>query len=496
METYILGTDIGTGSVKTVAIDITGKHFCSSQYYYPTINPQPGFSEQNSNEIFEAFLKSTCETVSKIGKHPLAISLSSAMHGIMAVDKNCKALSNLIIWSDLRSSKIANELRNSPEGKIIYTATGTPIHSMSPLCKIIWLKKNAEELFQKTHKFISIKEYIWYQLFNEFKVDYSIASATGLFDIGRLTWNETALNLAKISPECLSDPVPTHYLKKGLKKEIAVLLTIPADTSFCIGASDGCLANLGTDSIKTGIAAVTIGTSGAVRITRKSPLPNFSIMNFNYLLDEKTFICGAPINNAGNIIEWLLKKFLLNKSPAQKNYNELFDMIDKVPAGCKGLIFLPYLNGERAPVWDEQSCGVFFGITMQHDQAFFLRAAVEGICFALLEILKAIEIPAEPVKQINASGGFIHSAIWVQILADITSKKISVQHTEDASAIGAAYLAFKALNLIQNYSSLQQETKIYIYPQKKFETVYEKNYTIFKTLYPLLKDSMHLASPV
>lgn len=492
MGAYILGADIGTGSVKTVAIDVTGNILCSSQCYYPTLNPQPHFNEQSPQVIFDAFVKSIRETVSKLKILPAAVSLSSAMHSLVCVDERGNALSNLIIWSDSRSAAIANKLKNSAEGKIVYTTTGTPIHAMSPLCKIIWLKKNAAELFTKTYKFVSIKEYIWYQLFHEFEIDHSLASATGLFDIKTLNWSTIALNLAGITPGNLSKPVPTKYVRNGLVEEMASLLSIPDGTLFCIGASDGCLANLGTNSLMPGIAAITIGTSGAVRITRTKPLYNYTVMNFNYLLDEQTFICGGPINNGGNIIEWLLQKFMHTTTPPATMYTALFDAIAKVPSGCNGLLFLPYLNGERAPVWDEQSCGVFFGVTLQHTQSFFLRAVLEGICFALLDVLKTIEDPSEPVQQINASGGFVHSIVWMQLLSDITGKKISVQHTEDASALGAAYLALKALGVIENYKLLQKKEEIIIYPQSQFEQVYDRNYQVFKTLYPALKSSMHL----
>ena len=150
MHSYILGTDIGTGSTKTVAVDFSGKVLCTSQCYYAIQSPEPGYNEQEPGEIFNAFIKTIKETVSKMDGPPAAISLSSAMHGLIAVDESCQPLTKLILWSDARSSTIAERLKNLPEGKSIYEATGTPIHSMSPLCKIIWLRENASELFSKS----------------------------------------------------------------------------------------------------------------------------------------------------------------------------------------------------------------------------------------------------------------------------------------------------------------------------------------------------------
>jgi gluconokinase len=492
MHSYILGTDIGTGSTKTVAVDFSGKVLCTSQCYYGIQSPKPGYDEQEPGEIFNAFIKSIKETASKMDGPPAALSLSSAMHSLMAVDERCQPLTKLILWSDARSSTIAERLKNSPEGKSIYEATGTPIHSMSPLCKIIWLRENASELFSKTAKFISIKEYIWFQLFQKFEIDYSLASATGLFDIEHLAWNKESLTLAGITEKKLSQPVPTHFIRKGLEEKIASVLQIPPSTPFCIGASDGCLANLGTNSLKSDTAAITIGTSGAVRIARTTPLRNYSTMSFNYLLDEDTFICGGPINNGGSVVQWLLKNFLSREPVKEEDYRELFEMIETVPAGCKGLLFLPYINGERAPMWDEESSGVFFGVKSYHSQAYFLRAALEGACFTLQEVLSSIEDPTQPIQQVNASGGFVQSPVWVQLLADVTGKKISILQTQDASAIGAAWLCLKALHIIPDYSSLQQETGTDIHPQKEAVEVYKKASVIFKTLYPSLKDSMHL----
>jgi gluconokinase len=491
MQSYILGTDIGTGSTKTVAADFSGKVLCSSQNYHSTLSPEPGYSEQDPVSIFNAFIESIHEAVLKVGNPPAAISLSSAMHGLIAVDESGHPLSNLILWSDSRSSSIADEIKNSPQGKSIYEATGTPIHSMSPLCKIIWLQKNKPELFQKTYKFISIKEYIWHRLFGEFKIDHSLASATGLFHIEELAWNSESLSLAAITKEHLSQPVSTSYIKAGLPEQIAALLHVPASTPFCIGASDGCLANLGTNAMEPGVAAITIGTSGAVRVARKKPSRDFSAMSFNYILDEQTFICGGPTNNGGSVVEWLLRNFLSHQTVQEKEYTELFTRIEQIPAGCEGLIFLPYLNGERAPLWDEEACGVFFGVKSHHHQAHFLRAALEAICFSLKDILSSVEDSSNPIYQINASGGFVHSQVWMQLLADISGKQVSVQQTKDASAIGAAYLALKALNIIVDYSTLQKGTKI-LHPHEEVTEVYKKTYAVFKTLYPGLKASMHL----
>ncbi len=390
-QPYVIGIDIGTGSAKAVAVTEKGNVIADAQFYYPVNSPQPGFSEQDPQTIWEAFVKSIHQIIEALQYAPVSISLSSAMHSLVAVDQANKPITNLITWADTRSEQIAAEIRQSSIAEDLYRQTGTPIHSMSPLCKIIWLKENEPLIFKDAFKFISIKEFIWYKLFNVYETDHSIASATGLFNIQTLEWNSTSLQLCNINSGRLSKIVATDFTRKNLNASVSALLHIPGDTLFCIGASDGCLANIGSYSTGAGIAAITIGTSGAVRIASQKPIFNFSAMTFNYVLDEKTFICGGPVNNGGNVVSWLFKTFLNNESPSEKDYTDFFKSVDTIPAGSKGLIFLPYLYGERAPVWDEESCGVFFGIKSYHTNAHFLRAAIEGICYSLNHILEIIE---------------------------------------------------------------------------------------------------------
>jgi gluconokinase len=492
MEDYFIGMDIGTGSTKAIAMDLSGKVLYSCQSHYGSLQTQPEFNEQNPREILQTFTDIIGQTVLNMDASPAIISLSSAMHSIMAVDATGEPLSNLITWQDKRSAALADQLRNSEEGHLIYSETGTPLHAMTPLTKIRWIKDHQPELFKKASRFISIKEYIWFQLFGEFKVDHSIASATGMFDIKNLEWYQPALSFAGITPDKLSLPVETHYIKNDIAPYIAARAGLPATTPFCIGASDGCLANLGTHSIKKGIAAVTIGTSGAVRILTDKPLTDPLSMPFSYILEKDHFICGGPVNNGGNILQWLLGSFLLQPSFNEKDYEELFKKAGNISAGSNQLIFLPYLNGERAPLWDEESCGLFFGLRPYHTQSHFLRAALEGVCFALKQVLIKLEELNGPIEQLNASGGFIRSAGWMQLLADITGKNISLHQTEDASAIGAAILALKATGRIRSYSEMEMESKRLIHPQTEFREVYEKNFSIFKMIYPALRECMHM----
>jgi len=479
---YVLGTDIGTGSVKAVAIALNGRLLGSLQEDYPSGPSTPGRNEQEPLLLFQTWLTAVRTLIERMGRPPDCISFSSSMHGIMAVDEKGEPLTPLITWSDLRAAGEASALRALPAGEDIYNHTGTPIHAMSPLCKLVWLRRNEPELFQRTHRFIAIKEFIWHRLFGEFAVDQSIASATGLFDIETKNWYGPALDYAGITPDRLSRPVPTGYLKKGCTPALADQLRITGAVSFCIGASDGCLASLGTDALSPGTAAVTIGTSGAVRLALDRPLRRWPAMPFSYILDEKIFICGGPVNNGGNTVHWLLRRFCNGET----DYDKLFAEAQSVAPGAEGLVFLPYLHGERAPVWDEQSCGVYFGIGPQHGRAHFIRAALEGICFGLRQVLELLEEEGAQVEELCVSGGFVRSRFWLQLLADTTRKSLRITATADASATGAAWLALEALG--HTIDKKQDEGKR-VEPQAV--DAYEKNFTIYSRLYPALKAVMH-----
>jgi gluconokinase len=484
---YLIGIDIGTGSTKAVAVDASGNALATSQVPYPTLNTIPGVSEQVPEIIWQAFLKCISRITQALKETPSAICLSSAMHSVIPVDNHGVPLANMITWADNRSATVASKLKDSSKAKSIYEATGTPIHPMSPLCKIKWICEDNPHLFSRTSKFISIKEFVWFKLFNVFEVDYSIASATGLFNITKLHWHEDSLSIAGLTLAHLSEPVNTTFFRRGINETLAKEIHLPANVPFMIGGSDGCLANEGSFATRSGIAALTIGTSGAIRVAGNDPVLNWSQMTFNYRLDEKTFISGGPINNGGVALKWYAKSLLKKSLETNEDYDQLLQSITTVPAGCNGLIFLPYILGERAPIWNSSSCGVFFGITAQHQQEHFTRAVIEGIVFSLYQIARGIEQAGQPIKQIHVSGGFVRSDEWVQLLANVFGKKICLVNTEDASAMGAAFLGMKTMGINGSYLEFDESEATIFLPDEKEHAIYEeKIFPVYEQLYKSL----------
>lgn len=484
---YVLGIDIGTTNTKAVAFALDGKIIARANTSYLYSSEKEGYHELDPDILLNAVTEVIKTAVADVPHHQLiAVSFSAAMHGLIAVDKNCRPLTKMITWADLRSREYATQLKNTEAGKRIYERTGVPVHPMSPLCKLMWMRDHLPGIFNSAHKFISIKEYVFYKFFNEYLIDHSIASATGLFDIYDKIWNEEALEIAGISADKLSTTVPATHVISGLKIDLGIKKDIP----FVIGASDGCLAHIGSNALKDGDVSVTIGTSGAVRIMTGQPLRDQHQRVFNYILSDGLFISGGPLNNGGNVLQWFAAGFMKKPFVKPEDFEEFIDNALSTDAGADGLVFLPYIHGERAPVWDADAKGVFWGVTSAHTIQHFMRAIMEGISFGLLGILQTLEEITGNINNIYASGGFIKSEKWVTLLAEILGRPLHITQAEDSSAAGAAIIAMKALGIINNL----EETSSFFQIERTYEPnltntdAYKKNYTVYSALYDKLKD--------
>jgi len=497
----IIGVDIGTTSTRAIVFDLSGKVVQACYKEYPLLTPQATYSEQEPEVIFAAVLSTLKGALANVNqKELLGISFSSAMHSLLLVDATGNPLTNAIIWADNRSQQQADTLRETPAGKMLHHSTGTPVHPMSPLCKLMWFREHEPDLFNQTAKFISVKEFVFYRLFGKYLIDFSIASSTGLFDIRQLTWFAPALALAGVSSHQLSEPVSPDHQETKLNPTYAADLNLSKPVPFIIGASDGCLSNLSLPITGPGVAALTIGTSGAIRVTTPQPANDFQHRLFSYILLPNQFVVGGPVNNGGLILRWYRDTFGAAEIAEAREkglaaYDLLLQHAATVPPGADGLVFLPYLLGERAPIWDAQARGVFFGINPNHTKAHFTRALLEGIIFGVYQVNQALEETTGPVEVIYANGGFARSAFWVQLTADIFGKKVYVQETVESSAWGAALLGLQALNINPTLPEQDASATDQVFlPNLEHHARYKKNFHIFEKLYPLLKEPMDLVS--
>lgn len=461
---YYLGVDIGTTSTKAVLYGEKGTVISMHHAGYPLYSPAPAIAEQDPEEIFQAVLETIKVAIKKgeiDSKNLKLVSFSSAMHSLIAMDENDKPLTRCITWADSRATSWADTIKNELNGLAIYRRTGTPIHPMSPLAKITWLRNDETELFNQTSKFIGIKEYIFHKLFGKYVIDYSIASATGMFNLEQLTWDEEALKVAGINSDKLSELVPTTYYLTGLQQEYAVELGLPAETPFVVGASDGVLSNLGVNAIDPGVVAVTIGTSGAIRTVTDRPVTDPKGRIFCYALTDKHWVVGGPVNNGGMTFRWVRDELASAEVETAKRlgidpYEVLTKIASGVTPGADGLIFHPYLAGERAPLWNANARGSFFGLGLHHKKEHMIRAVLEGVIFNLYSVLLALQEMIGVPKKIQATGGFARSELWRQMMADIFNQEVVVPESFESSCLGAIVLGMYALGEIDDFSIMSE----------------------------------------
>ncbi len=482
MEKHVLGIDIGTTSVKAVLFGQNGVCVEESEVTYELLHPQRGMAEQDPYEIEKAAL----EALRLLPSDKYAVSsagFSAAMHTLICLDEKGEPLTNSITWADTRSSEEAKMLLESAEGSGIYERTGTPIHTMSPLTKLHWLKKHRADLYRKTKKFVSIKEFLFYRWFGAEVVDYSIASATGLFDVHNKHWDKRVLASLDITNNRLNEPVPPAYVLPELKDNIRTAAGLPEGIVFAAGGSDGALANLGIGALNPGETALTIGTSGAVRQMSSTPAVSKNQRTFCYAFDEEAWIVGGPTNNGGIAFQWLQKIFKNN------NIEQLLEDASQVQPESSSLLFLPYLQGERAPVWDPGARGGFINLSIEHDQKHLTRAVLEGVIFSVYDVFNSVEETAGPTKQLFVSGGFARSPLWLQITADVFGRELLIPASHQSSAWGAAWCSMIASGEKTSYQEIKEciPMKEPIYPNKHNHAVYQKLFTKYRGLYEALK---------
>jgi gluconokinase len=459
---YVIAVDLGTTSTKTLVIDRDGRVIASHAIEYPLYTPTPDRAEQDPLEIFSASVRGIGEVIRKagiLGSEVLCVSYSSAMHSLIAVDRDLTPLTRCITWADNRSVDFVPILKQEFNGHEIYRRTGTPIHPMSPLLKLMWFNRNEPELVSRTYKFIGIKEFVFAKLFGQYVIDYSLASATGLFNLRELDWDAGALSAAGIVKEQLSQPVSTTHILQGLSSAYAAETGLPAHTPFVVGASDGVLANLGAGAFEPGVYSVTIGTSGAVRGTVREPLTDPEGRLFCYALKEDFWVVGGAINNGGIMFRWVRDQLATLEAEEGRRrgmdpYDYLTEIAATVRAGSDGLIFLPLLAGERAPYWNANARGMFFGLSLFHEKKHMIRSVMEGVMFRIHSVVQALEEVGGPTREIRASGGFARSAFWLSMMADVLGNTVTVPPSVESSGLGAAQLGLLATGETRDFASI------------------------------------------
>ncbi|MGD8457621.1 MAG: gluconokinase [Anaerolineales bacterium] len=487
MSELYLGIDLGTGSCKTSLINQDGQilGLGSGKYISPTHSSD--WKEQEPASIIQGMIAAVQQVIGKTNQPKLnikAISIGAAQHGIMAVDKDGNPLTNVFTWADDRAASQAQRLKDSKWSVDLYQQTGCPPHGMYPLYKIIWLRENQPEIFKKTAKFISVKEYILQKLCGEYIVDYTIASATGLLNTHFLRWDQLTLELAQIETEKLSKLAGPRQTLSITNQSMADELGISANTPVILGSSDAVNSTLGAGALEASQATCMIGTSGAFRILSPQPLLHPNASSWCYCLDEEHWLVGGAINNGGLALSWL-RDILQKISENDISFDDLLTYAQGSTIGADGVFCLPFFAGERSPNWNLDARAAFFGLSIEHDIRHISRAILEGIAFRLRSLDEVLKEMKVDIHEIRASGGFTQSDFWVQLVADVLGQPISVPAEGETSCLGAAFWAFWGIDPSTAFSDIKNWVKISktYQPQSDAHSKYNHFFSTYKKLY-------------
>ena len=482
-----IGVDIGTTQTKAVAFNEQAEVIASAYFLNPMIQEAPGMAEQDPELIFHGVCTVIKEVVKQLPKSTTieVIAFSTAMHSLILLDDNKHPLTRMITWADNRAKTQAEKLKNSQLGFHFYQQTGTPIHPMTPLVKIHWLNETQPELTKQVAYYVSIKEYIFFRLFGQLVCDYSTASGTGYFDIHQFKWAEEALNYLSITQEQLPEVMPSTTILNGLSKEKQEILGLENDISFVLGGADGPLSNLGLGAFGEKIAALTVGTSGALRFITDKPQLHPEMETFCYVLDRTHWVVGGATSNGAGIFDWASQTLMQEVTQAaidqgENPYDALFSAITFVPPGAHGLLFQPYLLGERAPLWEAEASGSFLGLQRDHTEKEMMRAILEGICFNLKRILTGV-CSEDQLTEIRATGGFSQSPVFRQLMADVLGYPLIFPAVSEASALGAVFLGWQSIGKITDLSEAIEKVQLasQVPVQQTVKETYQKIFPIF-----------------
>lgn len=503
MSPLFLGIDLGTSAVKVLVVDEAGREVSAGRAECKVYQPRPSWQEQDLEEVGTAMTAAVRQAVAKADAKAIrAISFSASMHGLMAVDRDGRPLTRLLTWADGRSQEQARSLAQA-QGAAIYQRTGCPATALYYPAKILWLKLHKPELFQGADKFLSIKDAVVQRLTGRWVMDRSHASSNGLLDLRRLEWDAPVLAAVGIGPEKLPELTDSDAVAGELSRTAAAGLGIPAGIPVVPGAGDGGLANLGSGAIDPGQAAVTIGTSGAMRKVLSEPWLDPERRTWCYYLADGRWYAGGAVNSGGIVLRWLRDGWLSDerdraRAEGAEPYERIIALAKPAGPGAGGLLFLPYLFGERTPHWNPLLRGVLFGLAPHHGKAHLARAALEGICMCLAQVHELLQASPGGVSEVRASGGFARSAAWVQLLADMLGAPVTLPRVRESSALGAAILGMKATGAIKDWGEAKGLIPVErtFEPDRAMKDFYQERFQVFKKLYDRLADEFERWSEI
>ena len=495
----LLGIDLSTTGAKALLIDHEGRVVSSATTPLSLSTPHPLWSEQDPREWWSATTNSIAQALASAnasGADVAAIGLTGQMHGLVLLDDRGEVLRPAILWNDQRCGAECDEIRARVSRSELVQITGNDALTGFTAPKILWVETHEPHIYRRIRHVLLPKDYIRYKLTATFAMDKADGSGTMLFDLRKRTWSSQILNALNISPDWLPETFEGHETTGEVTHEAASSTGLRPGTPVVAGGGDQSTQAIGTGVVRPGTIAVTLGTSGVVFAATESALiePEGRLHAFCHAVAGRWHLMGVMLSAAGSL-QWYRDKLACDRS-----FAELVDEAAQVPAGSEGLIFLPYLSGERTPHPDPLARGAWIGLTMRHGQAHLTRSILEGVAFGIKDMFCLMrDAGLGPIEEVRVSGGGAKSLLWRQIVADTLSAELVTVNTTEGAAFGAALLAGVGAGVWRNVDTACAETiviKDRISPNKDNAGIYQSIYDQYQRLYPILKPTFHALAKV
>lgn len=496
MEKYLIAHDLGTSGDKATLFSVSGKLIKNVICAYDTHFFNSTWAEQNPSDWWKAFCLANQELLKGVDKRQVAgIAFSGQMMGCVVVDHNGDVLRPAIIWADQRSIYEEQDIRKKIEEWEFYKITGHRISSAYSIEKLMWIKNNEPEIYKKTYKMLQPKDYIIFRLTGRLVTDYTDASGTNCMDLENLKWSEKILKITEIDHEKLTDIQDSTCVTGVISKNISQECGLAAGTPVVLGAGDGLCAAVGAGSVNDGDAFNYLGSSSWVALTSGKPIFDRKMRTYNWAhMIKGKFSPNGTMQAAGNSYQFIRK--ILCKDLEKKAVLEKIDIYELMNRelgqsglGANGLLYLPYILGERSPRWNPNARGAFIGLKMEHQRKDLIRACVEGIIMNLSIILNVFQQSTIDIKALNVIGGLAKSKEIRQIIADVYGLEIrKLRRVDEATSMGAAVAAGIGVGELKDFNDISKfiEIEDVARPQKNCFEEYKKLKEIFNQSYDAL----------
>jgi xylulokinase len=497
MMTYLLGIDVGTTGSKALLVEADGAVKASATTEYPMFTPQPLWAEQNPSDWWAATSTSIRQVLQSSGvqaSQVAGVGLTGQMHGLVLLDAQGEVLRPCIMWNDQRTAAQCAAITREVGAQNVLRLTGNPVLPGFTAPKIVWVREHEAEVYARVAKALLPKDYARYRLTGGFFSEVSDASGTSMFDVGRRQWSADMLQALGVPrqwlPEVTESPVVSARVSAAAAKETGLL----EGTPVAGGGGDQAAQAVGTGIIREGVVSATLGTSGVVFAASDTYRvePEGKLHAFCHAVPGMWHLMGVMLSAAGSFRWYRDALGEPERIRAEESGRDAYDLLTEaaaqVPPGCEGLLFLPYLTGERTPYPDPNARGVFFGLTLRHAKAHLTRAVLEGVTFGLRDSLELMRALGLRIEQVRASGGGARSPLWRQMLADVFDTEIVTVNVTEGAAFGAALLAGVGAGVYGSVAEACERTiQVTVRTQPgPAAPVYADYYPRYRALYPAL----------